>query len=87
VRWEDLADRGAEDQEAVRELTARLEENLRQVTVNLERWEDRPLVECAEAVWSAELGGEGDAAEQVRRAQTAANILADLRRRGGDTTH
>ena len=44
------------DEEAVRELTSRLETAIRDVTVNLERWEDVALIEFAEAVWSAELG-------------------------------
>jgi hypothetical protein len=56
IPWQDLASRRVEDQEAVRELTSRIEEGLRGVTVNLEGWEDAPLVECAEAVWSAERG-------------------------------
>jgi len=80
VRWDDLADRGAEDQEAVRELTARLDEGLREVTVNLEHWEDQPLVDCAQAVWSAEMAAAGEEVEQVKRAQTTARVLADLRR-------
>ena len=82
VEWQDLAGRGADDQKAVRELTSRLEKGLRAVTVNLERWEDRPLVECAEAIWSAELGMEQVEAERVKRSQTAARVLADLRRSG-----
>ncbi len=84
VEWEDLAGESAENQEAVRELTRRLDESLRQVTINLEKWEDRPLVECAEAVWSAEFAEEGEPTETVRRAQTAASVLADLRRSGGE---
>lgn len=84
VAWEDLADRGAEDQEAVRELTSRLDQGLREVTVNLEHWEDQPLVDCAQAVWSAEIAADGDEIEQVKRGQTAARVLADLRRHGQD---
>lgn len=82
VEWRDLAASGPENQEAVRELTARLEKALRKVTVNLERWEDRPLVECAAAIWSAELDADGDEIEQVKMAQTAAEVLSDLRRSG-----
>lgn len=82
VPWDDLAERGAEDQEAVRELTRRLDDGLREVTLNLERWEDRPLIECAQAVWAAEIGGGESRADQVQRAQIAAAILADFRRRG-----
>jgi len=84
VAWEDLAGKGAADQEAVRELTSRLDQGLREVTVNLERWEDRPLVDCAQAVWSAEIATGEREVEQARRARTAARILADLRRQGDD---
>lgn len=83
VVWDDLAGRGAEDKEAVRELTARLDQGLRQVTVNLEHWEDQPLVNCAQAVWSAEMAADGPEKERVKRAQTTARVLADLRRQGG----
>ena len=82
VSWEDLGGRSAEDQEAVRELTARLERALRAVTVNLEQWEDRPLIEWAEAIWSAEIAAKGDQIEQLKRSQTVAGVLADLRRQG-----
>jgi glycerol-3-phosphate O-acyltransferase/dihydroxyacetone phosphate acyltransferase len=82
VSWEDLAGRDVEDQEAVRDLTHRLESALRAVTVNLEHWEDSPLIDCAAAVWSAEMGEEGDRIEQLKRSQTAAGVLADLRRQG-----
>ena len=82
VSWDDLGGRSIEDQEAVRELTDRLENALRAVTVNLEQWEDQPLVDCAEAVWSAEVAGGSEGVEQVKRSQTAARVLADLRREG-----
>lgn len=82
IDWVDLADRGGGDQEAVRELTSRLDAGLREVTVNLEDWEDQPLVDCAEGVWSAEIGAEAAEIDQVKRAQTAARVLADLRREG-----
>lgn len=84
VEWEDLAGRAAEDQEAARELTDRLDRSLRQVTVNLEDWRDQPLVDCAEAIWAAELADETGEVEQMRRAQAAARVLADLRRSGDD---
>ncbi|HKP76600.1 MAG TPA: 1-acyl-sn-glycerol-3-phosphate acyltransferase, partial [Longimicrobiaceae bacterium] len=44
VAWDDLAPLGPEDRDTVRELTRRIDEALRDVTLNLERWEDRPLV-------------------------------------------
>ena len=80
IGWSDLASRGAEDQEAVRALTARIEEGLRTVTVNLEAWEDAPLVECAEAVWSAERGAPKDAATRVARLRVASDLLREIRR-------
>ena len=57
VEWSDLADRGPEDREAVRELTRRIGVGLRAVTVNLEHWEDVPLVGSVEAIWAAENEG------------------------------
>ena len=37
-------------------LTERLDQGaLREVTLNLESWEDQPLIECAEAIWSAQI--------------------------------
>jgi glycerol-3-phosphate O-acyltransferase/dihydroxyacetone phosphate acyltransferase len=82
VSWDDLAGRDVEDQEAVRDLTHRLASALRAVTVNLEHWEDSPLIDCAAAVWSAEMASAGDRIDQLKRSQTAAGVLADLRRQG-----
>jgi 1-acyl-sn-glycerol-3-phosphate acyltransferase len=56
VEWDDLRARDADDSDAVRELTERIERALRDVTINLEQWEDVRLVEYAEAIWSAEKG-------------------------------
>lgn len=80
VPWEDLGNRGAEDPEAVRALTARIDAALREVTLNLERWEDRPLVETAVAVWDAEWEGKPDRARRLRRLEATTRILAVLRR-------
>lgn len=81
VEWGDLAPRGAEDPEAVRELTRRMEASLREVTVNLERWEDAPLVELAQEIYLAEqavaltpaerLGGLREVAEGLARARAS----------------
>ena len=54
VEWADLAAAGTDDREAVRTLTRRIEAAMRAVTVNLEAWEDEPLVRIAEQVWAAE---------------------------------
>ena len=80
VAWDDLAARGRENREAVRELTRRLEEGLRRVTLNLEAWEDRPLVETAEAIWSQRVGEAEGSAQQIRRYEVTARILAAVRR-------
>jgi len=64
VSWDDLAPRGRGDRAAVRELTDRIDQALRGVTLNLESWEDRILVEAAEAIWSLYVeGSEGPAQE------------------------
>ena len=80
VAWEDLAPRGLEDEGAVRELTSRIDAGLRRVTVNLEQWEDKPLVECAEAIWTAEWGADRDPASRVARLDITTTMLAQLRR-------
>ena len=83
VEWDDLAGRGEGDAGAVRELTARIEGALGEVTVNLERWEDAPLVETAEEVWAAENEADPAPARRVERRAEAAGRLAALRRAGG----
>ncbi len=80
--WDDLAGR-VDGFEAARELTRRIDEGLREVTLNLERWEDAPLVEWAEEVYAAELGVEGGGAGRVGRLGEAAGTLARLRRDDG----
>jgi len=66
VEWDDLRERSVEDPDAVQELTDRIENALRDVTVNLEKWEDSTLVEYAEAIWSAENHIEGDVRHEAR---------------------
>lgn len=56
VRWADLAGAGERDTEAVRDLTQRIHAGLSRVTVNLESWDDFPIVEGAEAIHHAEFG-------------------------------
>lgn len=55
VEWADLAAAGPHH-EPVRALSQRIEARLREVTINLERWEDAPLVEGAQEIWMAERG-------------------------------
>src|SRR5690606_21295248 len=53
-RWDDLVHGAIADRTAVRELTGRIERAMRGVSLNLQRWEDEPLVRTAEAIWRAE---------------------------------
>jgi len=80
VEWHDLGPRGIDDREAVRELTARIGASLGRVTVNLETWEDAPLVEWTEAIWAAEHRAYDDRGEQLERIGAISRILASLRR-------
>jgi 1-acyl-sn-glycerol-3-phosphate acyltransferase len=79
VEWGDLAMAGPDDRDAVRRLTARIDAALREVTLNLERWEDAPLVEMAEAVYAAEIPVSADPADRVERLGEATEALARLR--------
>jgi glycerol-3-phosphate O-acyltransferase / dihydroxyacetone phosphate acyltransferase len=79
VAWNDLAMRGAGDREAVRDLTARIADALRHVTLNLERWEDQPVVEAAESIWSEWAGADSDPAARVARLEVTTRILSKVR--------
>ncbi len=60
---------------AVRTLTARIDEGLREVTLNLERWDDLPLLELAAAIRPADDGRERDPVARVRAYAQAARVL------------
>lgn len=79
VPWDDLASRGVDDEAVVRALTGRIAEALRQLTVNLERWQDQPLVDCAMRIWEAERGVPPDPGERVARLGATTRILATVR--------
>jgi 1-acyl-sn-glycerol-3-phosphate acyltransferase len=79
VAWDDLAAVGPESRDAVRELTRRIDEALHEVTVNLERWDDAPLVNAAEAIYAAELPVSESPAARVARLREAAEGLARVR--------
>jgi glycerol-3-phosphate O-acyltransferase/dihydroxyacetone phosphate acyltransferase len=81
ITWEDLASHDPEDPDAVRALTERIADALRGVTVNLERWADRPLVECAVRIWEAEHAVPPDLAARVSRLDATVRMLADVRHR------
>lgn len=82
VAWDDLALRGADDVEAVRELTTRIAAALSAVTLNLDSWEDEPLVTTAVRVWEAERGVRPDAAERTARLAVTTRILGEVRSHG-----
>jgi 1-acyl-sn-glycerol-3-phosphate acyltransferase len=79
VLWDDLAPLGANDDGAVRDLTGRITEALRQITINLENWEDQPLVDCAMRIWEAERGASPDPGVRVARLSATTRILAAVR--------
>jgi 1-acyl-sn-glycerol-3-phosphate acyltransferase len=83
VEWDDIATAGVDSSDAVRTLTARIDVALRAVTVNLDEWEDAPLVECAEAIHAAELGVARDDLTRHERVRDTARIL-DILRHSGD---
>jgi glycerol-3-phosphate O-acyltransferase/dihydroxyacetone phosphate acyltransferase len=78
--WADLDSCGEEDVEAVQELTRRLGAALQEVTINLESWEDQPLVEGAQSIWAAEIEPNTDEQDRLKRIQASASILQQMRR-------
>ena len=82
IEWNDLATAGVDTGEVVRDLTARIDLALRAVTVNLDEWEDAPLVECAEAIHAAEMGVPRDDLTRHERVRDTARILGILRASG-----
>ena len=82
VAWDDLAPRGMDDAEAVRDLTARIAVALAGVTLNLEQWADRPLVECAVRIWETEQRVPPEPGARLRRLETTTRLLATVRRTG-----
>ena len=88
--WDELVGKDINDRDAVRELTRRIEAAMRSVTINLEQWEDEPLVHAAADIWHAELGAPepDDAAiamAKVERIAVAADALRALRSGSNDS--
>ncbi|MEK6613115.1 MAG: lysophospholipid acyltransferase family protein [Gemmatimonadota bacterium] len=79
--WSDLAARN-EDKSAVRELTRRIDDAMRGVTLNLDSWEDTALVHVAEQVWAAEHGAPLDSESTVSRLTLTASVLQRFRSHG-----
>lgn len=84
VDWQDLATRGPDDADTVRELTERIAAGLSKVTLNLERWADWPLVECAIRVWEAEQTVRPEARDRVARLDATTRLLARVRQTHDD---
>ena len=84
VAWDDLAARGPDDHDAVRELTDRIDRAMRAVTLNLARWEDERVVITAEAIWAARRAVSATPAARVSRIATAADLLARARASGDE---
>lgn len=82
VEWSDLAPRGPGDREAARELTRRIETGIRNITVNLDTWDDKPIVECAEKIWSAEFEATDTPTEKLGRLRIASDLLPSIRESG-----
>lgn len=79
LAWADLGTRGVDDAEAVRELTGRMDDALRHLTLNVERWEDAPVIECAEEVWRVEHGAPADEHARLERLRVASTLLTRIR--------
>lgn len=67
---------GSKDADAVRRLTDAIASALQSITLNLEQWEDLPLVETAEALYALK---QGDEAGDVERKKAFARGLSLLR--------
>jgi len=67
---------GAESRESVRKLTEAIADALKAVTLNLESWEDLPIIETAEALYALE---HGDQAGDTERKRAFARGMAVLR--------
>lgn len=82
IRWSDLAEEGDSSPGAVRALTDRIQEGIARVTVNLESWEDFPVVEGAEAIHDAESGRQPSAnpIRWLARMRRTAAALEEARR-------
>jgi glycerol-3-phosphate O-acyltransferase/dihydroxyacetone phosphate acyltransferase len=76
ILWEDLTGRGAEDRDAVNQLTDRIGSALGRVTRQLDSWADQPVVEHAAAVVAA-TSGEGTPPSWIARASGLHKLMDD----------
>ncbi len=84
VKWADLAGHTEEDADAVRDLTSRIERALRDVTVNVENLEERPVIECAEMIYSSEMGLDDSPEHRIPRVRQVSESFSRLRREDPD---
>jgi glycerol-3-phosphate O-acyltransferase/dihydroxyacetone phosphate acyltransferase len=63
--------------EAVRALTAAIADRLRSVTLNLEQWEDLPIIQTAEELYSLRLGEATRDPDRLRRFAKGMQILRE----------
>lgn len=73
---DDLAD-SPDDPESVRALTDRIAASLRRVTLNLDRWEDLPVLRIAEELYAAHRGGGVNDPELLRAFAQGLRLLRD----------
>jgi glycerol-3-phosphate O-acyltransferase/dihydroxyacetone phosphate acyltransferase len=81
VAWDDLAPLGA-SRDAVAQLTARIDDAMRTVTLNLARWEDDAVLRTAEAVWSTMRSASSAPGARVDRLRAASAAWTVLRAQG-----
>jgi glycerol-3-phosphate O-acyltransferase/dihydroxyacetone phosphate acyltransferase len=91
IAWDDLAGGAVQaelagtepaDQAAVAALTARIEEGMRAVTLNLAQWEDDEVVRTAEGIWATWCDADSSPGAQVARLALTSRTLAVLRASG-----
>lgn len=66
-----------EGPEQVRALTKAIADALRAVTLNLEKWEDLPILETAETLYAVRTGGKANDAERLRDFARGMQLLRD----------
>lgn len=86
ILWDGI-DEGENNATAVKALTARIDAALRDVTLNLEKWEDSSLIATAEEIYAAEFGSAAASDDLVSRWRESAMILSTARRAGDAQAH
>ncbi len=64
-----------DEREAARALTSRIDDGLRDITLNMEQWDDMPLLELAERIWTDD---ERHRAHRINRMAFAMRELREL---------